>query len=81
MACSWLTLAVHPLGNSNLLDVLRYNSTNDLIIHLGDVTAKGPHSTELVARFAEEGVLGVRGNNDQKVIGELEFLVSPFLPT
>ncbi|KAG8938564.1 hypothetical protein FRC00_014686, partial [Tulasnella sp. 408] len=52
----------------NLLDVLRYNSTNDLIIHLGDITAKGPHSAELAARFAKEGVLGVRGNNDQKVI-------------
>ncbi|KIO28540.1 hypothetical protein M407DRAFT_71663, partial [Tulasnella calospora MUT 4182] len=55
-------------GLANLLDVLKYNSTNDLVIHLGDISAKGPHSNELVARFAKEGVLGVRGNNDQKVI-------------
>ncbi|KAG9000804.1 hypothetical protein FRB90_011741, partial [Tulasnella sp. 427] len=52
----------------NLLDVLKFNSTNDFVIHLGDITAKGPHSNELVTRFAKEGVLGVRGNNDQKVI-------------
>lgn len=52
----------------NLLDVLKYNSTDDLVIHLGDITAKGPHSNELVTRFAKEAVVGVRGNNDQKVI-------------
>lgn len=54
---------------SNLLEKLHYNPTNDLIIHMGDIVAKGPHSNELLSRFAMQNVTGVRGNNDQKVLG------------
>lgn len=55
---------------SRLLAKLHYNSTNDLLIHTGDIVAKGPHSNELLSRFAGRDVTGVRGNNDQKVIGK-----------
>lgn len=49
---------------------LHYNPKHDLVVHMGDIVAKGPHSNELLARFALSNVTGVRGNNDQKVIGE-----------
>lgn len=51
---------------------LHYDTQNDLLIHMGDIVAKGPFSNDLLTRFAEANVTGVRGNNDQKVIGECE---------
>ncbi|KAG8962915.1 hypothetical protein FRC03_003644 [Tulasnella sp. 419] len=57
---------IHSLDN--LLDKLDYNSSHDRLIHLGDITSKGPHSNELLSRFARFNTTGVRGNNDQKVI-------------
>ncbi|KAG8852231.1 hypothetical protein FRB96_008877 [Tulasnella sp. 330] len=52
----------------NLMSKLHYNPKHDLLIHMGDIVAKGPHSNELLSRFALSNVTGVRGNNDQKVI-------------
>lgn len=63
--------------DSNLMSLLQYNHKDDLLIHLGDLCAKGPHSNELVTRFAAANMTGVRGNNDQKVIGPSPPLFSP----
>ncbi|KAG9028459.1 hypothetical protein FRB95_006491 [Tulasnella sp. JGI-2019a] len=52
----------------NLMSKLHYNPEDDLIVHMGDIVAKGPHSNELLSRFAASNITGVRGNNDQKVI-------------
>ncbi|KAG8905655.1 hypothetical protein FRB99_008496 [Tulasnella sp. 403] len=51
-----------------LMGILKYDPQNDMLIHLGDLVAKGPHSNELVTRFASSNATGVRGNHDQQVI-------------
>lgn len=51
-----------------MLHTVRYDPTNDLLIHVGDLLAKGPDSPLVVQSMAYSNVTGVRGNHDQKVI-------------
>jgi diadenosine tetraphosphatase ApaH/serine/threonine PP2A family protein phosphatase len=44
----------------------------DAVWHLGDVVGYGPHPDEVVARLREVGAVGVRGNHDEAVLGDLE---------
>lgn len=47
---------------------LSYNHKSDYLMHVGDLLAKGPASSEVVTELAQSNVTGVRGNHDQKVI-------------
>ncbi|KAJ7035100.1 Metallo-dependent phosphatase-like protein [Mycena alexandri] len=53
-----------------LLDKLSYNPPSDVLIHVGDIIAKGPHegSMAVLSFMASHNITGVRGNHDQKVI-------------
>ncbi|KAG9296238.1 hypothetical protein G9A89_014830 [Geosiphon pyriformis] len=53
---------------NNLLEKLEYDRQRDHLIFVGDLTAKGPHSLEVVRRVRELGASGVRGNHDDKII-------------
>jgi len=47
-----------------------YNKVKDTLIHLGDITTKGPHAGSLavLSFMSAHNITGVRGNHDQKVI-------------
>lgn len=53
-----------------LLNQISYDTQKDILIHLGDFTTKAPVEDSLtVLSFLERNkILGVRGNNDQKVL-------------
>ncbi|KAK0469648.1 Metallo-dependent phosphatase-like protein [Desarmillaria tabescens] len=53
-----------------LLDKLSYEPSSDVLISVGDIVAKGPHSgsTKVLSYMASNNVTAVRGNHDQKVI-------------
>ncbi|KAJ7364075.1 calcineurin-like phosphoesterase [Mycena albidolilacea] len=53
-----------------LLDKLSYDPSSDVLLHVGDIIAKGPHegSMAVLSYMAQNNVTGVRGNHDQKVI-------------
>ncbi|KAJ7903490.1 Metallo-dependent phosphatase-like protein, partial [Mycena olivaceomarginata] len=53
-----------------LLDKLAYDPSSDVLLHLGDIVAKGPHegSMAVLSYMAQNNITGVRGNHDQKVI-------------
>ncbi|KAG2354541.1 Metallo-dependent phosphatase-like protein [Suillus spraguei] len=53
-----------------LLNRISYDTQKDTLIHLGDLTTKGPVEDSLaVLSFMESNkILGVRGNNDQQVL-------------
>ncbi len=60
-------------GNLPALDaVLEALKPYDAIWQLGDVVGYGPQPDEVVARLADEGAVGVRGNHDSAAVGELE---------
>lgn len=44
----------------------------DGIWHLGDVVGYGPEPDAVVARLAEHGAIGVRGNHDAATVGTLD---------
>ena len=59
-------------GNLPALEaVLAALKPYDAIWQLGDVVGYGPQLDEVVARLADEGATGVRGNHDAAAIGEL----------
>ena len=47
-----------------------YNPSNDLLVHVGDIVAKGPHvgSMSTLSYMYTHNITGVRGNHDEKVI-------------
>lgn len=47
---------------------LSYDPSLDLLIHVGDITAKGPDSRGVVEYLRINKAKGVRGNHDEKVI-------------
>ena len=47
---------------------MSYHSSQDLLLHLGDIVAKGPDSLRVLSQFSEANVTGVRGNHEQTVI-------------
>lgn len=63
---------IHGMNQSltALLNKISYDPQKDTLIHLGDFTTKAPVEDSLtVLSFMESNkVLGVRGNNDQKVL-------------
>ncbi|MEJ7696817.1 MAG: metallophosphoesterase family protein [Candidatus Limnocylindrales bacterium] len=70
-----MRIAVLSDIHSNLvaLDaVLAHAEALDAVWHLGDVVGYGPEPDGVVARLAEVGAVGVRGNHDAAAIGGLE---------
>ncbi|KAH7884323.1 Metallo-dependent phosphatase-like protein [Phlebopus sp. FC_14] len=63
---------IHGMNDSlgNLLRELSYDPQADTLIHLGDLVAKhgADGSLPVLSFMSTHNVLGVRGNNDQKVI-------------
>ncbi|CAG8602651.1 16066_t:CDS:2 [Cetraspora pellucida] len=57
-----------------LLKKIKYNSTNDHLVFVGDLVAKGPESIEVVRLVKELGSSCVRGNHDDKLIRWKGFL-------
>lgn len=55
---------------SALLDKISYDPQSDTLIHLGDLVSKSKNvsSEPILAFMSTNRILGVRGNNDQKVI-------------
>ncbi|KAF7374861.1 Phosphoric monoester hydrolase [Mycena sanguinolenta] len=53
-----------------LLDKLSFDPASDVLLHVGDIIAKGPHedSMSILAYMTTHNVTGVRGNHDQMVI-------------
>ncbi|KAJ7274359.1 Metallo-dependent phosphatase-like protein [Mycena haematopus] len=53
-----------------LLDKLVFDPSSDVLVHVGDIVAKGPHegSMTVLSYMTTNNVTGVRGNHDQKVI-------------
>ncbi|KAF9065594.1 Metallo-dependent phosphatase-like protein [Rhodocollybia butyracea] len=54
----------------NLLGKVNYNPSYDVLVSVGDIVSKGPHSGSMrVLQFmASHNITAVRGNQDQKVI-------------
>lgn len=63
---------IHGMNDSltNLLDEIHYNSERDSLIHVGDLVTKATvhDSIDALSFMSSNRILGVRGNNDQKVI-------------
>jgi hypothetical protein len=55
---------------SDLLKQVSYNGDKDMLIHLGDIIAKGPYtgSLSVLSFMNTHNISGVRGNHDQMVI-------------
>ncbi|WWD20006.1 hypothetical protein CI109_104479 [Kwoniella shandongensis] len=51
-----------------LMKKIKYDPTNDRLIHVGDLIAKGSKNEQVLWWMNERRVLGVRGNHDQPVI-------------
>jgi len=59
-------------GNLPALEaVLASLAPFDAVWQLGDICGYGPQPNEVVARLAELGAIGVRGNHDAAALGEL----------
>ncbi|KAF7424188.1 hypothetical protein PC9H_009491 [Pleurotus ostreatus] len=63
---------IHGMNSSlsSILDVLDYDPSSDVLIHVGDIIAKGPYegSLAVLSYMASHNITGIRGNHDQKVI-------------
>ncbi|CAE7095548.1 unnamed protein product [Rhizoctonia solani] len=69
--CYLINVNYGPHGYSifrKLLKKLGFNANHDLLIHTGDVVLKGPQSREVIQELIRINALGVRGNQDQKVV-------------
>ncbi|KAL4258486.1 hypothetical protein AB1N83_010178, partial [Pleurotus pulmonarius] len=57
---------IHGMNNSlsSLLDGLDYHPGSDVLIHVGDIIAKGPHegSMAVLSYMASHNITGIRGN-------------------
>ncbi|KAF9048603.1 Metallo-dependent phosphatase-like protein [Panaeolus papilionaceus] len=53
-----------------LLNKIEYSPTQDVLVHVGDMVAKGPHKGSLAVLdfMTKNNIIGVRGNHDQVVI-------------
>jgi hypothetical protein len=53
-----------------LLDKVSYDKSSDVLVHVGDIMAKGGQqgSISVLSYMASNNVTGVRGNHDQKII-------------
>ncbi|KAG2131356.1 Metallo-dependent phosphatase-like protein [Suillus clintonianus] len=63
---------IHGMYRSltDLLDEIRYDSERDLLVHVGDLETRATthESIDVLTFMSTNRILGVRGNNDQKVI-------------
>jgi Icc-related predicted phosphoesterase len=63
---------IHGMNNSltDLLNKIHYDSERDSLIHLGDLETRATihDSIDVLSFMSSNKILGVRGNNDQKVI-------------
>ncbi|KAG1762720.1 Metallo-dependent phosphatase-like protein [Suillus occidentalis] len=63
---------IHGMNNSltDLLDEIHYDSERDSLIHVGDLETRATihDSIDVLSFMSSNRILGVRGNNDQKVI-------------
>ncbi|KDR76263.1 hypothetical protein GALMADRAFT_247567 [Galerina marginata CBS 339.88] len=63
---------IHGMMKSfeKLLKRVKYSPESDVLVHVGDILAKGPHTGSLsVLRYmASNDITGVRGNHDQEII-------------
>ncbi|KAF9048604.1 Metallo-dependent phosphatase-like protein [Panaeolus papilionaceus] len=72
---------LHGMSNSfqAMLEALDYSNSKDVLVHVGDITTRGPleGSLEILEFMSTNNITGVRGNNDQKVLewrGWLEWI-------
>lgn len=75
--CALAALAVvSPAGCLDellrLLAAANYSRSTDQIIFVGDLVDKGPRSPDLVRWARQEGVLAVRGNHDDAMLGYIQ---------
>ncbi|KAK2597329.1 hypothetical protein QQS21_006103 [Conoideocrella luteorostrata] len=56
----------------HLLDLARYNSSNDHVVTLGDMINKGPDSRGVLSRLMAMNVSAVRGNHEDHLLLALE---------
>ncbi|KEP51176.1 calcineurin-like phosphoesterase superfamily protein [Rhizoctonia solani 123E] len=61
---------IHGMDKSlkKLLKKLKFDANHDTLIHTGDIILKGPKSQEVIQEVIRLNALGVRGNQDQKVV-------------
>ncbi|KDN48706.1 hypothetical protein RSAG8_02693, partial [Rhizoctonia solani AG-8 WAC10335] len=61
---------IHGMDKSleQLLKKLRFDANHDMLIHTGDIVLKGPGSRNVLKELVRINALGVRGNQDQKVV-------------
>lgn len=52
----------------DLLEKVHFDTAHDTLVHAGDIIVKGPHSQRVLQELIQMGALGVRGNQDQKVV-------------
>ncbi|ELU35970.1 Metallophos domain-containing protein [Rhizoctonia solani AG-1 IA] len=65
--------------DKKLLKKLNYDANHDMLIHTGDIILKGPQSRKVIQELMQINALGVRGNQDQKVVewrGWIEWVLS-----
>jgi predicted phosphodiesterase len=49
------------------MEKLNYDSSKHMLVHVGDLIAKGSKHDEVLSFMRERRVVGVRGNHDQPV--------------
>ncbi|KAJ1307790.1 hypothetical protein OPQ81_001875 [Rhizoctonia solani] len=61
---------IHGMDKSlkKLLKKLSFDANHDMLIHTGDIILKGPDSRKVIQELMRINALGVRGNQDQKVV-------------
>ncbi|KAG8692879.1 hypothetical protein FRC11_003306, partial [Ceratobasidium sp. 423] len=61
---------IHGMVESlkKLLKKLKFDANHDMLIHTGDIILKGPQSRKVIQELIQINALGVRGNQDQKVV-------------
>jgi predicted phosphodiesterase len=50
-----------------LTEKISYDSKKDLLVHVGDLVAKGEKNEEVLEWMDDYSIMGVRGNHDQPV--------------
>ncbi|KAG8741746.1 hypothetical protein FRC10_002524 [Ceratobasidium sp. 414] len=61
---------IHGMYESlqHLLKKVKFDAAHDTLVHAGDIIVKGPQSVEVLQDLILLDALGVRGNQDQKVV-------------
>ncbi|KAG8693260.1 hypothetical protein FRC08_009229 [Ceratobasidium sp. 394] len=61
---------IHGMHESlqHLLEKVKFDAAHDTLVHAGDIIVKGPDSRKVLQDLILVNALGVRGNQDQKVV-------------